>query len=200
VLLASAAFLEYFVGYTVVFWFPTVLKRVSGYSDAHVGWLGTIPYVVAFLAMQINGWHSDRKRERRWHSAVPVFTAAVALAGLIIFPLTTFSTVALFAMMCVCWGFLPVFWTMPTELLSESAAATAVGLINAVGSIAGFAGPYLFGYLNTLTGSYRYGLAVMMLCAITSGLLLVRIPHAVGARSPRIMPTPVLKGESGPAI
>jgi len=176
-LLCFATFLEYFFSYTVTFWFPTILKRVSGLSDARVGWLGAIPYVATFCAMQFNGWHSDKMSERRWHAAVPVLAAATALFGLTILPRTTSLTVTLFTAVCMAQSFLPILFAMPTEILSESAAATAVGLINAVGSVAGFAGPYVFGYLNTLTGSYRWGLALMTLCAIASATLLLHAPE-----------------------
>ena len=85
-LLASVAFLEYFVAYTVAFWLPTILKRMSGFSDVRVGVLGMLPYVAGLIAMLINGWHSDKTQERRWHSAVPLFIAAAALLGLITLP------------------------------------------------------------------------------------------------------------------
>ncbi len=183
-LLAAAAFLEYFVGYSSMFWFPTILKRVSGFSDTRVGWLGIVPYIAMFVAMHFNGWHSDKTGERRWHAAMPVFAAAVALLGLITLPGTTLLTVILFTVVCSTTSFLPVFWAMPTEMLTESAAATAVGLINAVGSVAGFAGPYVFGYLHTRTGSYTSGFVAMMVCAVASGLLLVSIPKPDAQVSP----------------
>jgi nitrate/nitrite transporter NarK len=65
---------------------------------------------------------------------------------------------------------------MPTEILSESGAAAGVGLVNAVGSVAGFAGPLAFGYLNSRTGSFSSGLALMMACGIAGGLLVLRVP------------------------
>ncbi len=178
VLLAAVAFFEYFVAYTVAFWLPTILKRQSGFSDMRVGVLGSVPYIVAFIAMQINGWHSDKTRERRWHSAVPQFFGAAALFGLIALPASMPVSIVLFAVVCSMVAFLPVFWTMPSEILSERGAAAGVGMINAVGNVAGFAGPYLFGYLNTRTGSLSSGLMLMMLSAITGGLLVLRVPRA----------------------
>ena len=178
-LLASVAFLEYFVAYTVAFWLPTILKRMSGFSDVRVGVLGMLPYVAGLIAMLINAWHSDKTQERRWHSAVPLFIAAAALLGLITLPGSTQMSVALFTMLLCVSGFLPVFWTMPSEILSESAAAAGVGLINAVGSVAGFAGPFAFGYLNSRMGSYSYGLGLMMFCAVAGGLLVLRVPARV---------------------
>jgi len=63
-------------------------------------------------------------------------------------------------------AFLAAFWTIPTEILSESTAAVAVGMINALASVTGFAGPYAFGYLHTRTGSFVAGFAVLMFCAL----------------------------------
>jgi MFS family permease len=177
-LLASVTFLNYFVLYSFYFWFPTMLKRLSGFSDVHVGLLGALPYLASFIAMQINGWHSDKTRERHWHSAVPLFIAAIGLLGLITQPRSIPLSLPLFTMVSIGIAYLATFWAIPTEILSQSAAASAVGLINAVGSIAGFAGPYLFGYLNTRTGSASYGLGVMMVSALAGGLLMVCTPRS----------------------
>ncbi len=162
-----------------------MLKRQSGFSDVNVGLLGALPYLAAFVAMQVNGWHSDKSHERRWHSAAPFSDRGGR----------------------TCWGWsllgtTPVhcvlarvvhdgghgghrlsagFWAIPTEILGQSAAAAAVGMINAVGSVAGFAGPYLFGYLNTRTGSLSYGLAVMMASALAGALLMLCTPRSARA-------------------
>lgn len=183
-LLAATAFFDYFVEYSFVFWFPTILKRQSALSDLRVGMLGSIPYAAAFAAMLIGGWHSDRTGERRWHAAVPQLIAAIALVGLLVLPRSTSLMVVLFTLVCLVFAFLPVFWTLPAELLSESAAAAAVGMINAVASIAGFAGPYVFGYLNTRTGTVSYGLAVMMVAGWAGAVLVLRAP---GARPGRLV-------------
>jgi nitrate/nitrite transporter NarK len=126
--------------------------------------------------MLINGWHSDKTGERRWHSAVPMFIGVIALFGLITLPASMKVAVVLFTLLGISEAFLPVFWAMPTEILSESAAAAGVGLVNAMGSVAGFAGPFAFGYLNNRTGSFSSGLAMMMACGIVGGLLVLRVP------------------------
>src|SRR5271166_6206597 len=173
-LLASITFLNYFAIYSFVFWFPTMLKRQSGFSDVNVGLLGAIPYLVLFVAMQVNGYLSDKSRERHWHSAIPLFIAAAGLLGLASQPRSIPVSIVLFTMVAMGSAYLPAFWAIPTEILSQSAAAVAVGMINAVGSVAGFAGPYLFGYLNTRTGSFSYGLAVMMVASLAGALLMLR--------------------------
>lgn len=176
-LLAFSCFLSYFVLYTFYFWFPTMLKRQSGFSDVNVGLLGALPYLVAFIAMQVNAWHSDKTQERYWHSALPFLLAAAGLLGLIIHPGSISFSLLLFTLVAMCIPYLPAFWAIPTEILGRSAAAVAVGLINAAGSVAGFAGPYLFGYLNARTGSLFYGLLLMLVSSLAGGLLMVCIPR-----------------------
>jgi ACS family tartrate transporter-like MFS transporter len=177
-LLAAAAFTEYFVFYSLAFWFPTILKRWTGITDARIGWLGAIPYVVCLAAMVFNGWHSDRHRERRFHSAIPVLLGTIPLLALLALPRSIGLIIALFSMLVVIQAFLPTFWALVTESLCKTEAATAVGFINAVGSIAGFAGPYAFGYLANRTGSLSAGLTTMLISCGISGLLLLRVPEA----------------------
>jgi MFS transporter, ACS family, tartrate transporter len=182
-LLASVTFLEYFVGYTFNFWLPTLLKRISGSSDVRVGLLAALPYAAGFILMQVNGWHSDRSGERRWHSAVPLFIVATALLGLSVQAGSPYVVVALFTMVGVNVAFLPAFWAIPTEILSNSTAAAAVGMINAVGSVAGFAGPYAFGYLNSRSGSPSTGFTVLACCAFVAGILMLLTPTTAHPRA-----------------
>ena len=176
-ILAAVTFFNYFVVYCFMFWFPTMLKRQSGFSDARVGLLGAIPYITVFICMQVNGWHSDKRRERRWHSAVPMFIAAIGSLGLIAHPHSISVAMVFFTLACIASAYLPTFWAIPTEILSESTAAAAVGMINALGSIAGFSGPYIFGYLHTRTGSYTSGLTLMVISALGGGFLILCTPR-----------------------
>lgn len=177
-LLATAAFLQYFIGYSVIFWLPTILKKQSGFSDLQVGLFGAVPYVVALFAMLFNGWHSDKGRERRWHAAAPLLIAATGLLCLISLPSSNVMTVLLLSVICMAMAFLPVFWAIPTEILTGSNAAVAVGTINALASLAGFAGPYAFGYLRAETGSFVAGFFALMFCAIAAGILMLLTPAA----------------------
>ena len=176
VLLSAIAFLDYLAGYTTIFWLPTILKRQSGYSDLHLGLLTAIPYATALVAMLINGWHSDQCRERRWHAVAPLLLTAIGLVGLLAFPGSMRLSVFWFCLACMTPAFLPPFWSIPTEIMSEAAAAAAVGMINGVASIAGFAGPYAFGYLATRTGSLNYGFAGMLLAVLMAAVVFVVTP------------------------
>ncbi len=182
-LLTAVCFLNYFGYYSFLFSLPTMLKRLSGYSDANVGLLGALPYATLFAAMLFNGWHSDKDGERRWHCTVPCLIAATGLSGLALHPNSIPFLMVLITLVTMGNAYLPALWAMPTEILNKSAAAAAVGMINVVGSIAGFAGPYLFGYINTKSGSFTYGLAMLAATTIAGGLLVLAVPKKAKARS-----------------
>ncbi len=177
--LAGLTFFAYVGQYIFVFWFPLMFKRLSGMSDLHVGLWGALPFLVSFLSMQINGWHSDRTAERRWHSAVPLFIASAGFLLLTTRPQAISVLLAFSIMAAAAIVYLPTFWAIPSEILSPTIVATAVGLINCIGSIAGFAAPYAFGYLQTATGSLNAGLTLTALSCLTAGLLILRIPRQV---------------------
>ena len=177
-LLAFAVFLSSFVGYGFYFWFPTMLKSQSGLSDTQVGVIGAIPYAVALLAMLVNGWHSDKRMERHWHAAVPCLLGALGASGLMGHPQSLPIAVILFTLIAVSTAFLPVFWAMATTLLSSSTAPAAVGFINAIASIAGFAGPYILGYLSSRTGSFTAGMALVAAAGVATCLVVLSVPRA----------------------
>lgn len=154
-LLAGVAFLAYFPAYTVIFWLPTLLKRQTGLSDLHVALFLAIPFGVALLAMLINGWHSDKHLERRWHAVFPVLISAVGAFGLITLPPSLPMTLLLFSLLPVQMAFLPTFWAIPNEILSEGAAAAAVGVMSCIANIAGFFGPFCSGIFIRGQAPYR---------------------------------------------
>ena len=148
-LLGAVAFLAYLPYYAWIFWMPTLLTRQTGLSDVRVGSLLAIPFGVALVAMLFNGWHSDRQLERRWHTAVPLLLAGLGAVGLLVFPPSLAMTLCLFTLMVVALAYLPIFWAIPTEILSDTAAAGALGVVSTIANIAGFLGPSAFGYLHT---------------------------------------------------
>jgi MFS transporter, ACS family, tartrate transporter len=181
--MAALTFLAYIGQYTFVFWLPTMLKRMTGFTDMRVGLVGALPFLAGFVAMQVNGWHSDKQAERRWHAAIPLFVAGIAYFFLSIPGQSVGFTIGWFTVAGVLISYISTFWAIPTEILSHAEAATAVGLINSVGSIAGFAGPYIFGFVYTHTGaSFSLGLRLVMAAVFIAGLMILRIPNA----APRI--------------
>jgi MFS family permease len=176
-LLALIAFLNYTVFYTFIFWLPTMLKRQSGLADSKVGWLGAIPYLVCLVIMPLNGWHSDRHCERRWHTAVPLFIAALGLFGLATQPTSLPVAMLYFTMVTAGNAYISIFWSVPTEVLSPAIAAASVGLISSAGSIAAFAAPYAFGFFNQKMGSYVYSLIALGIIALVQVRVMFLLPR-----------------------
>jgi ACS family tartrate transporter-like MFS transporter len=124
----------------------------------------------------VNGWHSDRTRERRWHAAIPVFVCGAALAWAVVYRSSLPISVGLFVLAGgAFYGFQPVFWAVPTQFLSESAAAASIGLINAVGNLGGFVGPMVIGYLANRTHSFSPGLLYLVASLFVSGVLMLMV-------------------------
>ena len=178
-LLTVGLFFTYTGGYAFWFWMPTMLQRLTGWTDIQrIGWIGSIPFIAGLIGMLLLGWSSDRVRERRWHFAAPQLTAAVALTiwlllshsnGLLltVFTLVGFGTVA----------YLPSFWALPSAFLTSSAAAAAVGFINCTASIGGFFGPKVIGDLSERSGSFNGGFAFMIVCLVIASVLVLICPR-----------------------
>lgn len=165
-------------GFTI--WFPTILKRVSGFSTLTVTLVGVFPYLVALLSDLAVGWHSDKTGERRWHTALPLFAGTGILFIGLAFNLALPVQIILFCALagCLhCWQ--PCFWSLPTALLGETAAAASVGFINSVGHVGAFTGPFLIGYLRTHYHSFAPGLAVLLVSLLSAGILVLLIKTPV---------------------
>lgn len=177
ILLTLCYFFAVTGNYGIAFWLPTILKRLSGASILKVTLLSALPYLVGFVTQQLNGWHSDLTRERRWHAAVPIFLSGVSLWLAIRFGANDVALSLFFFTMvgAAYYAYGPAFWAVPTEFLSESAAAASIGLINSVGNLGGFVGPFIVGYLVTQTKSFSVGLWYLVGSFFVSGLLMLAI-------------------------
>ena len=157
--------------YGISMWLPNLIKSLSGVSNFVIGVLSAVPYVAAALTMVAVGLHSDRSGERRWHTAASAFAAAIALSVAAnvtaIGPAIIFISIAVLGI----FSMMGPFWAMPTALLSGSAAATGIALINSVGNLGGFFGPYIIGFVRTSTGQFKGGLLMVASALAVSGTL-----------------------------
>lgn len=169
-------FLMVLVGYGQLLWLPQIIKGASGLSDLAVGLLSTAPPLVAAVAMVRIAAHSDRTGERRLHVAVPTFVTAVgfaATAATLRAPLLATAALTLVAI-GIAGSFGP-FWGLATSTLGASAAAGGIALVNAIGNIGGFAGPYVVGLVKDATGSFAGSLLTFAALAGIAGLLALRL-------------------------
>ena len=155
-------------------WLPKIVQRISGLSTFEVTLVSGIPWLAAVPAMLLSAWHSDKTGERRWHAAVPILMVGVGLAlsqwagnNLVVaIAAFSFATMALYA-------FPSAFWSLPTVFLSGTAAAASIGLINSVGNLGGFVGPYMIGFLTDRTGTYAAGIYYLMASGVLGGMLVL---------------------------
>jgi ACS family tartrate transporter-like MFS transporter len=179
-LLTGASFCANLGGYGFILWLPNTLNRGMGLSLILSTALSALPFVAAIAASLLVGWLSDRSGERKWHTCAVFLSAGLFLAlssvpgqpvALSIFWITLTGAAV--------YSWVPPFWVLPSLMLGESAAAASIGLINSVGNLGGFAGPWIAGYL--LSRGARYGVALLVLAAsfCASAILtsLVRLPH-----------------------
>ena len=181
-LLTAGLFFCYTGGYAFWFWFPTMLQRLTGWTDVQkIGWVGAIPFVAGLIGMLLLGWNSDRTGERRWHFAIPQLTAALALSAWLLAPHSVVMLIVVFSLIGFgTTAYLPSFWALPSSLLASSAAAAAVGFINCTASIGGFVGPKIIGNLSQSTGSFRGGFIFMIACWVIASLLVLLCPREAG--------------------
>ncbi|MBV9010226.1 MAG: MFS transporter [Verrucomicrobia bacterium] len=177
--LTTGLFFTYTAGYAFYFWFPTMLQRLTGWTDVHrIAWIGTIPFVAGLIGMLLIGWSSDRTHERRWHFAVPQLTAAAALLAWFVLPKSNALLVVVFTLLGFgTVAYLPSFWALPSELLTSSAAAAAIGFINCTASIGGLVGPKIIGELSQRTGSFNSGFIFMIGCWIIACFFVLLCPR-----------------------
>ena len=131
-----------------------------------------------------NGCHSDKRMERRLHTALPLLAAGL-MYGLLIPSRDNFGLTISFLLLGsgFLYAFLPVFWSMPTAMLSESTAAATLGLINSIGQLGGLAGPYIIGFLNDRTHSLTasFGFIALVYIAAASLILSLKITDPIKA-------------------
>jgi ACS family tartrate transporter-like MFS transporter len=151
----------------VVFWLPQIIKGFGGLSNMQVGLLTAVPYILAAFAMVWWGHHSDRTGDRKWHLAIAALVGAAGLAGSAMLTDPTVSFIALCVAAIGIWSMFGVFWAVPADFLSGIAAAGGFALINSIGTLGGFAGPFLVGFVRERTGTFSASLLVL------SGFVLV---------------------------
>jgi ACS family tartrate transporter-like MFS transporter len=167
--------------YGITFFLPQIVKGLGG-SDMRTGLLTAAPYVLGTIGMLAWSQSSDRTRERKWHFIVACLLGAAGLtaAGALG---STYGALAAIAIATVgIYGSKPSFWPMPSEFLTGTAAAGGIALVNCVGNLGGFVGPYAVGWIKDSTGDFSAALYFLAGSAVASALItLVLIPSRKAA-------------------
>ena len=173
-ILGFALCLIVLASYGYIFWLPTTIKQHSGRSTVESTLFATLPFIVAALMVRPAARSSDRRDERRLHTAIPLIVAGVAFSISAV-PNQPFPAVMFWLCvtgMCL-WAWSPPFWVLPTLTLGESAAAASIGLINSIGNIGGFLGPLMVGYIVTSGRPLSVAVLFLSACFVLAGALIL---------------------------
>jgi len=174
--------------YGIGFFLPQIVKGF-GLTTLQTGFVGTIPYIVGAFAIIYWGRRSDQKQERKFHAAFALLVAAVGIAASTFLPDPTMKMIALSVAAFGVFGALPVFWTLPTSFLSGAAAAGGIAIINSIGNLSGFVGPYLVGYIKDQTGSFNGGLLCLAAFGFIAMVIVLVLNHDTALeQAPRAQP------------
>ena len=158
--------------YGVTFFLPQLVKEMGVVGEFNNGLISAIPWTFAAVAMVLNGRHSDKTMERRWHIAIPALISAL---GLIITGVAgkEHLVISMIGITMTCAGCLCVvstFWSLPTAILTGSAAAGGIALINSFGNLGGYYGPKWIGVIKDKLGDPANALFILagflVLCAV----------------------------------
>lgn len=164
--------------YTLAFFLPTIIAGFSEqlgteFTYIEKGIVTAIPYLPAAVALFLATRHASKHGVSTWHIALPAFIGAASIP-LALFAGSPTATVAVITVTaCAIFSALPNFWTVPTQFLTGLAAAAGIALINTFGNIAGFAAPYITGFLSDRTGGYAVPMFVVGGFMALSGVLML---------------------------
>jgi ACS family tartrate transporter-like MFS transporter len=182
-LLCSVYFLNTIVSYGLFLWLPKILRDLSGSGGWRLSVMTAIPFVAALVGMVLIGRHSDRTGERKRHVAACALTAAIGLALAGAFADNLPMLVLSFTLCQVGQrSVMSVFWSIPPMVLGGTAAAAGIALINALGNLGGFVGPWVMGWLRDLTGGYAGGLWVLAGVLVLEAMLVLTLRLAPSPR------------------
>ena len=162
--------------YGLSFFLPQIVKTF-GLNIFLTTVVSAMPYAVGVVGMVSWGRRSDRAVERRFHTAFPLFIAAAGIAVSTVFDDPTLKMISLCVAGFGIFANLPVFWTLPTAFLSGAAAAAGIAVINSIGNLAGFAGPFAMGWIKDHTGSYTGGLLLLAALGILAMGIVLLLGH-----------------------
>jgi ACS family tartrate transporter-like MFS transporter len=158
------------------FWLPQIIQASFRGSGFQIGLLSAIPYFAGAVAMVVAGRHSDRTGERRWHVAVAALVSCAGFAATGMVSGLAASMVTLTIAMIGLASIFGPFWALGSVLARGAGAAAAIALVNSIGNVGGFLGPYLVGYLKDTTQSFSLGLVALGIFVAIGGAIVLSLP------------------------
>jgi MFS transporter, ACS family, tartrate transporter len=173
-ILAAIQFGFTLASYGIGIWLPLILKEYH-LSNLAIGWMAAIPYLFASAGMILWARYVDRKGRRIVNLAIACLLGGAGLVAPIVSGSLALALVGFSAALVGVTAARAIFWTIPTRFLTGAAAAGGLAFINSIGTVGGFAGPSMMGWLKEFSGSYVIGLTAMaaiMIAAMVASLSL----------------------------
>jgi len=169
---------------------PQMIKA-QGFSTTQTGFMSAVPYVFGIIGMLAIGQSSDHFKERKWHL---IFSLMLIAGGL---GMAGYLGNGIAALMLICVASVGImgckgpFWPLPSAYLTGAGAAAGIALINSLGNLGGFVGPYLIGLAKHSTNSYSGGLYCLSgacLVAVFVTFFTVKVKKTAVAAAPSKAP------------
>jgi MFS transporter, ACS family, tartrate transporter len=179
VLILSFGYFCWMIGYYGINMFLPIISKgltaKTSLSTQSLGWVLGLMYIFAMITMILVSNSSDKKNERRLHVAACLTTSAVAMviSSYVANSSIVLSFVFLTIALCGAFGAYSPFWSIPGSFLTEAAAAGAIALINSIGNLGGFFGPYIVGYIKDTTGSFNASMIFLGISMIISSCIVL---------------------------
>jgi MFS family permease len=163
--------------YGLNLWLPHVVATTTKGSDVLVGFVTAIPYIVAIVALYLNARAADRNGRYAFHVMLPLTIGAVALvASVLLGDIAWLSILLVSFAMAGALAYDGPFWASASRAMPVALAGTAMGLINALGNLGGFVGPYVGGYLQDIShGSFLSTSIVLAVALVLGGLVMLTL-------------------------
>jgi sugar phosphate permease len=171
----------------LLFWLPSAMATFKGMSSLSTGFLFTLPFIAACVALIVVGRLSDRARERRLHAAaVMAFGGCCILAAVATIHYSLALSFAFITLSGIgAYGPMGAFWAIPTETLPAKIVGSVMGFVNALGNLGAYFAPLIVGALNKRTGNFYSGFLFLGLITIAAGALCLGLKTSSTVREGR---------------
>lgn len=161
--------------YGFVMWLPSIINAAPDINIVATGWLASVPYVFAIIAMLTASHFSDKTLNRKTFIWPFLLVGAICFyASYLIGPdhfwISFVLLVIAGAAMYAPYG---PFFAIITEILPHNVSGGAMALINSFGALGSFVGAYIVGYLNGSTGGFGASYIFMAGSLLLSAVLTI---------------------------
>jgi sugar phosphate permease len=164
--------------YGLALWLPQIVKSF-GLTNVQTGLVSAIPFLCGSVAMILWARHSDKTRERTWHTAIAAFVSAAGMAACFWIASPVWTLVALSVSAIGTFAVKGPFLSGISESFSDKTAAVGIAMVVSIGNLSGFVAPWMIGAIRQATGTFPPALLAVGVCAFIGGVAIFLQPKSV---------------------